>query len=207
MTSFDPQHTAVIAVHLQNDVVGTDGAFAGFFRAEIDRTGVLATINRVLDGARSAGAKVVYTRVAWQPGFPDLDANSPLLGIVAQTKCLEDGSRGAAIVDEVSPHSNDTVVTHQRVGGFQDSELDATLRAAGIDTVVFVGVATNASVEGTARVASDLGYRTVVVSDACSAATPAAHAASLESLGLLAEIVTTDELLDGLGAHPATTTP
>ena len=95
------------------------------------------------------------------------------------------------------------MITHQRVGGFHDSELDAILRDAGIDTVVFVGVATNLSVEGTARVASDLGYRTVVVSDACSAATPAAHAASLESLGLLAEIVTTDELLAGLAARPA----
>jgi len=95
---------------------------------------------------------------------------------------VEDGSHGAAIVDELSPQQGDTVVTHQRIGGFHNSELDATLRHAGIDTVVFVGVATNASVEGTARVASDLGYRTVVVSDACSAATPAAHAASLESL-------------------------
>ena len=206
MTSFDPQRTAVIAVHLQNDVVGTDGAFAGFFRAEIDRTGVLTTISRVLDGARTVGAKVVYTRVAWQPGFPDLDANSPLLGIVAQTKCLEDGSQGAAIVDEVSPRPDDTVITHQRVGGFQNSDLDTTLRAAVIDTVVFVGVATNASVEGTARVASDLGYRTVIVSDACSSATPGAHAASLESLSLLGEIVTTDELLEGLGARPAAAT-
>ena len=95
------------------------------------------------------------------------------------------------------------MVTHQRAGGFQDSELDATLRDAGIDTVVFVGVATNLSVEGTARVASDLGYRTVVVSDACSAATPAAHAASLESLGLLAEIVTADELLAAWRAQAA----
>jgi nicotinamidase-related amidase len=206
MTSFDPQRTAVIAVHLQNDVVGTDGAFAGFFRAEIDRTGVLTTIGRVLDGARSVEAKVVYTRVAWQPGFADLHANSPLLGIVAQTRCLQDGSHGSAIANEVSPHPGDIVVTHQRVGGFQDSELDAMLRGAGIDTVVFVGVATNASVEGTARVASDLGYRTVVVSDACSAATPAAHAASLESLGLLAEIVTTDELLAGLGVQSAAAT-
>jgi nicotinamidase-related amidase len=206
MTSFDPTRTAVVAVHVQNDVAGTDGAFAGFFRAEIDRTGVLTTIGRVLDGARSAGATVVYTRVAWQPGFADLHANSPLLGVVAQTRCLEDGSSGAAVVDELSPQSGDAVVTHQRVGGFQDSELDATLRAAGIDAVVFVGVATNASVEGTARVASDLGYRTVVVSDACSAATPAAHDASLESLGLLAEIVTTDELLAGLGEHRAAVT-
>jgi biuret amidohydrolase len=203
MTSFDPKRTAVVAVHVQNDVVGTDGAFAGFFRAEIDRTGVLTTIGRVLDGARSVGAKVVFTRVAWQPGFADLHANSPLLDVVAQTKCLEDGSHGAAIVDEVSPQPSDTVVTHQRAGGFQGSELDTMLRGAGIDTVVFVGVATNVSVEGTARVASDLGYRTVVVSDACSAATPAAHAASLESLGLLAEIVTTDQLLAGLGVQPA----
>ncbi len=203
MTSFDPTRTAVVAVHVQNDVVGTDGAFAGFFRAEIDRTGVLATISRVLDGARSAGAKVVYTRVAWQPGFADLHVNSPRLGVVAQTKCLEDGSHGAAVADELTPQQGDAVITHKRAGGFQDSELVATLRDAGIDTVVFVGVATNLSVEGTARVASDLGYRTVVVSDACSAATPAAHAASLESLGLLAEIVTTDELLAGLTVRPA----
>jgi biuret amidohydrolase len=198
MTSIDPTRTAVIAVHFQNDIVGPDGAFAGFFRTEVERTGVLATAARLLDGARTAGATIVYTRVAWQPGYPDLDANSPLLGIVAQSKCLEDGTPGAAITRELTPHDGDTVITHQRVGGFHGSDLDTTLRAAGVDTVVFTGVATNASVEGTARVASDLGYRTIVVADACSAGSDAAHTASLESLGLLAEITTTDELLIGL---------
>jgi biuret amidohydrolase len=138
MSSFDPARTAIVAVHFQNDIVGPDGAFSGFFRAEVERTGVVTTAQ------------------------------------------------------------GDTVVTHQRVGGFQDSELDAILRGAGIDTVVFTGVATNFSVEGTARVASDLGYRTVVVSDACSAASDAVHTASLESLGLLAEITTVDEVLVGL---------
>ena len=118
-------------MHLQNDIVGADGAFAPFFRAEIDRTGVLTTIGRVLEGARAAGAKVVYTRVAWQPGYPDLHANSPLLGVVAQTKCLEDGTHGAAIADELTPQQGDVVITHQRAGGFQASELDATLRDAG----------------------------------------------------------------------------
>jgi biuret amidohydrolase len=200
MTSFNPATTAIVAVHFQNDIVGADGAFAGFFRAEIDRTGVLGTAARLLDGARAAGARVVYTRVAWKADQSDLNANSPLLGIVAQTKCLTDGTPGAEIIGEVAPIEGDTVVTHQRVGGFSGSTLDETLRQAGVDTVVFIGVATNASVEGTARAASDLGYRTVVVSDACSAATQAAHTASLESLGLLAEIVTTEELLVGLKA-------
>ncbi|QJY47457.1 cysteine hydrolase family protein [Pseudonocardia broussonetiae] len=200
MTSFDPKTTAIVAVHFQNDVVGPDGAFAGFFRAEVERTGVLATAARLLDAARAAGAAVVHTRVAFRPGSADLDANSPLLGMVAQTGCLAEGSPGAAVTDELAPRDGDRVVTHHRVGGFQGSELDAVLRAAGVDTVVFCGVATNASVEGTARVASDLGYRTVVVSDACSAGSPEAHEASLASLGLLAEVVSTDELLAGLTA-------
>lgn len=200
MTSFDPARTAIVAVHFQNDIVGPDGAFSGFFRAEVERTGVLTTAARLLAGARAAGARVVYTRVAWTTDQSDLNANSPILGIVAQTRCLTDGTPGAAITDEVTPVDGDTVITHQRVGGFQDSALDATLREAGIDTVVFAGVATNFSVEGTARVASDLGYRTVVVSDACSAASDAVHSASLESLSLLAEIITTDELLVALKA-------
>lgn len=203
MASFDPKSTAVVGVHFQNDIVGPDGAFAGFFRAEIERTGVLDTAARVLDGARAAGATVVYTRVAFRPGHDDLNPNSPLLGMVAQTSCLEDGTPGAAITAELTPVAGDHVVTHTRVGGFQDSDLDATLRGAGVDAVVFIGVATNASVEGTARAASDLGYRTVVVSDACSAGSPEAHEASLGSLGLLAEIVTADELLAGLSAPAA----
>lgn len=202
MTGFDPATTAVVAVHLQNDIVGADGAFAPFFHAEIQRTGVLDTVARVLDAARAAGATVVYTRVAWQPGHTDLVANSPLLGMVAQAGCLVDGTPGAEVIDGFTPSEGDVVLTHRRVGAFADSDLDATLRGAGIDTLVFVGVATSASVEGTARVASDLGYRTVVVADGCSAGSEAAHNASLESLGLLAEIVTAEELRAGL-AQPA----
>lgn len=194
MTTIDPARTALVAVHLQNDIVGADGAFASFFRAEVERAGVLEAAAGVLDEVRSAGVKVVYTRVAFQPGYPDLVANSPLLGIVEQNGCLVDGTPGAALCAQTAPQDGDVVVTHQRVTGFQASELDVVLRGAGVDTVIMLGVATNISVEGTARTASDLGYRTIVVSDACSAATGAAHRASLESLGLLAEVVTGEEL-------------
>jgi nicotinamidase-related amidase len=203
MTTIDPTRTALVAVHLQNDIVGADGAFAPFFRAEIDRVGTLATAARLLDAARAAGVPVVYTRVAWRPDYSDLHTNSPLLNIVVRQNCLVDGTPGAAIADELTPQDTDRVVTHQRVGGFHDSELDEVLQGLGVETVVFLGVATNASVEGTARVASDLGYRVLVVSDACSAATPDAHAASLESLGLLAEITTADDLIAAFTAHPA----
>lgn len=61
-------------------------------------------------------------------------------------------------------------------------------------------MATNASVESTARQASDLGYRTIIVADACSAADPAAHDAAIASLGLLGEITTTAEAVEALSA-------
>lgn len=193
-----PSRTAVIAVHMQNDVVTADGAFGGFFAAQATERDVIGQVATLLDAARAAGATTVYTRVAWQPGHPDLVANSPLLGMVAQTQCLVEGSAKAQIVSQLTPQDGDIVVTHQRVGGFAASQLDAILRSRGIDTVLFAGVATNASVEGTARQASDLGYRTIIVADACSAADPRSHDASIASLGLLAEIITVAEAIEAL---------
>lgn len=191
----NPSTTAVIAVHMQNDIVNADGAFGPFFAAQAAERKVIDVVGQLQDAARAAGATVVYTRVAWQDDYSDLNANSPLLGMVVQNHCLVDGSDKAQIVAQLTPHDSDLVITHKRVGGFVDSDLDKQLRDRGVDTVLFAGVATNASVEGTARQASDLGYRTVIVADACSAADPGAHDASVNSLGLLAEITTSAEAI------------
>ena len=193
-----PSRTAVIAVHMQHDIVTPEGAFGGFFAAQAAERDVIGQTGKLLDAARGAGATVVYTRVAWQPGYPDLVANSPLLAKVAQAQCLVEGSDKAEIVPQLTPQDGDVVLTHQRIGGFSASPLDVILRSRGIDTVLFTGVATNASVEGTARQASDLGYRTIIVTDACSAADPGAHDAAIASLGLLGEITTTAEAVEAL---------
>jgi nicotinamidase-related amidase len=193
-----PSRTAVIAVHMQHDIVTAEGAFGGFFAGQAAERDVVGQAGKLLDAARRSGATAVYTRVAWQPGYPDLIANSPLLGMVAQSQCLVEGSAKAEIAPQLTPQDGDIVLTHQRVGGFSASQLDAILRSRGIDTVLFAGVATNASVEGTARQASDLGYRTIIVADACSAADATAHDASIASLGLLAEITTTAEAVGAL---------
>ena len=199
-----PSRTAVIAVHMQHDIVTADGAFGGFFAAQAAERDVIGQAGQLLEAARRSGATVVYTRVAWQPGYPDLVANSPLLGMVAQFGALVEGSDKAEIVPQLTPQDGDIVLTHQRVGGFSASQLDVILRSRGIDTVLFAGVATNASVESTARQASDLGYRTIVVADACSAADPGAHDAAIASLGLLAEITTTAEAVQALSGVAVT---
>ena len=199
-----PSRTAVIAVHMQHNIVTADGAFGGFFAAQAAERDVIGQAGQLLEAARRSGATVVYTRVAWLPGYPDLVANSPLLGMVAQFGALVEGSGKAEIVPQLTPQDGDVVLTHQRVGGFSASQLNLILRSRGIDTVLFAGVATNASVESTARQASDLGYRTIVVADACSAADPGAHDAAVASLGLLAEITTTAEAVQALSGVAVT---
>jgi nicotinamidase-related amidase len=194
----DPAATAAVVVHMQNDIVSADGALGGFFAAEAAARGVVGVIVALLADIRAAGATVVYTRVAFRAGFPDLLVNSPLLAMVAETRCLVDGSDGAQLVPELSVDDTDFVVAHQRLGGFSNSGLEGLLRSRGITTLVFSGVATNLAVEGTARQASDLGYRTVIVADACSAVDEAAHTAALNSLGLLAEIVTSADIREAL---------
>ncbi|MGX7826337.1 isochorismatase family cysteine hydrolase [Actinokineospora sp. 24-640] len=190
--------TAFLACHWENDIAGADGAFAPFFRAEVERRGVIEVAKRLLAGARAAGVRVVYTRVAFQEGHSDLVANVPLLGVVAQQGSLLDGTPATAILDELKPEADDLVVTNPKVGAFASSDLDERLRAAGIDTLVLFGVATNLTIESTGRAAGDLGYRVVIVEDACAAASPEAHAASIATFGLLGEVANSDDILAAL---------
>ncbi len=194
----DPRTTAVIAVHMMRDVVTHGGAFGQFFGEGVERHRIVDRVAQLLAAARAAGSPVVYTRVVFRPGHPDLVVNCPLLGVVAQTGAVEDGTPGAEIVPELAPSGSDLVVDHQRLTGFHGTELDVLLRGRGITTVVFAGVATNVSVEGTAREAVNLGYRTLIAADACSAASDAAHQASLETFGLLGEVVTVEEIAAAL---------
>lgn len=191
----DPTITAFVACHFENDVVGSDGAFAPFFRAEVERRGVINVARRLIDGAHQAGVQVVYTRVAFQSGHGDLVTNIPLLGVVAQQGSLLDGTHGADIVDELKPDATDWVITNPKVSAFASSDLDAQLRGIGITTVVLFGVASNVTIESTGRAAGDLGYRVVVVEDGCSAADQAIHDATVNSFGLLGEVATSADVL------------
>ncbi|MGO3394143.1 cysteine hydrolase family protein [Glutamicibacter arilaitensis] len=190
---FDPSRTAVVSIHNQGDIIGPNGAFADMFHEQITRRNVVGQLAGLLEQARTSGAPIIYTRIAFAPDYSDLVPNSPLLQMVQQAGCLVDGTESAAIIPPLIPSPGDAVITNQQVGGL-GTELAELLRSRNIGTLLIAGVATNISVESTARAAVDHGYRVAIVEDACSAATEAAHAASIESLGLLATILTCDEI-------------
>ena len=60
-------------------------------------------------------------------------------------------------------------------GAFTASILDHALHNMNIRNVVITGVLTDACVLGTARVASELGYNSLLCEDACATLTQRAH--------------------------------
>ena len=192
--------TAIVAVHLQNDVLHPDGKMlAGMPPNEQRRMKLVDRTRRLLDGARAIGVPVVSVRIAFPPGYEGVVRNSPMFLAVVASAALEEGSWGAEFFGALGPAAGEPVVTHSRINGFHDSDLEQVLRALGADCVVICGVATQSAVEHTARHAADLGYEVVVADDACGSGDPALHEASLMVLAAhVTRIATVDEVLRDL---------
>ncbi|MBT8765346.1 cysteine hydrolase family protein [Metapseudomonas boanensis] len=77
------------------------------------------------------------------------------------------GQPGALFQPALAPHDSEQVFEKNVTDAFTHTSLERWLWVRGIDSLVIVGVASENSVEATARSASNLGFATRVVADAC----------------------------------------
>jgi nicotinamidase-related amidase len=77
------------------------------------------------------------------------------------------GQPGNEFKDEVAPLSGEMVIPKRTNSAFIGTNLESHLRAAGLETLIITGVATNNSVEATVRMAGNLGFQTYLVDDGC----------------------------------------
>ena len=89
-----------------------------------------------------------------------------------QGKLLAKGGWDYELVDALQPQPGDIVIAKPRYSAFYNTPLDSTLRARGIRTLVFTGIATNVCVESTLRDGFFLEYFGVVLEDATHQAGP-----------------------------------
>ena len=192
-----PENTALLAVHLQNDIVGTSDRLTAMFSEQVSARSVLGVAATVLDAARRSEVGGIHTRVAFAPDYSNMTANSALLNGTAAAPCRKEGTPGTDIAAEVAPAAGDLVVTHQRIGAFAGTSLERTLRERDVKTLIVPGVATNASVETSARWSSGLGFD-VIVEDACSSTSLPAHEATIASLAMITTIASSVEIVKTL---------
>jgi nicotinamidase-related amidase len=197
----EPSTTAVLTMELQNGVVG-EGAMFGALVEELQRAGTLATVRRLCDGARGAGARVVHCTVTARPDGAGSTENCKIFAMSAKQRrehgstATDIGTPGAELVPGLEDPRDIVVPRMHGMTPFTSTSLDQILRNLGVRTVVATGVSVNLGVFGMALTALDLGYQVVIPTDAV-AGVPREYAdAVLEhSLSLIATLTTTDELL------------
>jgi biuret amidohydrolase len=185
----DPARLALVVYDMQ----------VGIMRQLPNAAEYTARVIEVLEAARSGGYRVIFTRhtsmplelsgvgqlrmaMAWQrvddvanvrPAFPP-DA--------AQTQ----------LIPEVAPRPSEAVFDKITMSAFEGTPLDIVLRDCGIVAVALVGVALEVGIEPTARHAADLGYRPIVVVDACGGRDQAARERSVAGLAFAGDSILTD---------------
>ena len=84
MDRLDPARTALLVVHMAEGVAGqVDTPFDRLFKQRAEKTGSSSS-GTLLNGFRTAKAKVVYTLVTYQLGLPGVKPNSPLFRTYAK---------------------------------------------------------------------------------------------------------------------------
>lgn len=199
-----PRHTALVVVDVQNDFC----AEGGMMHAEgLDLTAVQAMagrLPRLIDGARTAGALVVFVRNVYSS-----EGNAYLSDVwleqaarrrgdsyTRRDVCAADSWEGAFFGD-VAPRPGEPVVTKHRFSAFHNTDLDTILRAHGIRTLVMTGVATNVCVETTAREGFVRDYYIVFLDDGTACYGEDDHAATLRVIDrFFGEVSTIDSVME-----------
>lgn len=158
--------------------------------------GVDANGLRLLQGWRAAGLPVIHVR-----------HDSVELG-----STLGAGTPGNRPRPGFAPREGEAMVVKSVNAAFIGTDLDLRLRRLGADTLVVFGFTTDMCVSTTIRVGANMGYRAVLVADACDCfdlpdglggTIPAeeVHRTHVATLAFdFAQVVTTDEVLADLSA-------
>lgn len=173
--------TALLVMDIQPAVVP---AFGG-------DDGLLERLQQAISAARAAGIPVIYGRVAFRPGYPDVSDSNALFGPLRSMMDFTETNPQLGIHPAVSPEEGDVVITKRRVSSFAGSDLDVILRSQRIERLVITGVATSGVVLSTLRQAADLDYEIVVLSDGCADGDPEVHRVLMEKVFPMQATVTT----------------
>jgi nicotinamidase-related amidase len=194
----DPQTTAVLTMELQRGVVG-DLSVMPALRDAVEAEDVLPHTARLLAAARGVGARVVHCTAMFREDRAGSPTNYPFAAASRRKPvALVIGSPEAEVVPELAREASD--LESARLHGmapFIGTNLDPTLRAEGIRTVVATGVSVNIGIFGLTLEAINFGYRVVIATD-CVTGLPADYAADVlkNSLSLLATQLTSQQIQD-----------
>ena len=140
----------------------------------VDR-GVVAKTQAVQQAARDAGLLVCYSATVFRPGYPEISGRNKTFSQRKASGAPAVSDPSQVIHEGVRPIDGEIVVGKHRVNALYGTDLDMSLRANNIETIILLGYATSGVVLSTTRYAADSDYRLYIVEDCCSDSDPEVH--------------------------------
>lgn len=143
--------------------------------------------------ARERQIPVVYTQVLYNPNFQD---GGVFIKKVPVLKTLLPGEPLAAIVPELEPAPQDTIITKQYASAFFGTSLAAMLTSLRVDTVILTGCSTSGCVRASAVDGMQYGFRVIVPRECVGDRHQAPHEANLFDIhSKYGDVVTKEEVM------------
>lgn len=171
---------------------------------------IAGTINTISEAVRAAGGVNVFTRYTYDPA----EKHSWEYWFKTLGATQRDGQAKMARGEpdwEMDPlmevAADDIVVDKTRFSALipETCDMDAQLKARGIDTLIITGTLTNCCCESTARDALQMGYKVIFMSDANATLSDEEHLGTLLSMyTIFADVMDTEHLLGLIGKATAT---
>lgn len=181
---------ALLVMDVQNGIVA---------RVADQAPPLLAALRRATTAARGAGVAVVFVRVAFRPGYPEVSRRNRTFAALTPERRMGLDDEATLVHPGLGMEPDDIVVVKKRVSAFAGSDLDVVLRGLDADSLVLGGIATSGVVLSTVRQAADLDYRLTVLRDGCADGDAEVHRVLLDKVfPRQAEVVTTDEWAESL---------
>lgn len=171
----------------------------GIIQRQSQSPDLLMPIQRAIVAARSSKIQVIFVRVAFRGGYPEISPKNKLFSDIAKNMTLSTSESSAQIHNLVAPQTDEPVVTKLRISAFAGSDLEVILRSRGIETLILSGISTSGVVLSTLLEAADKDYQLIVLSDACLDSDPEVHRILVEKVfPRQAKIFTVDEWIKTL---------
>jgi Amidases related to nicotinamidase len=185
-----PSKSALLVMDMQNSVVSR------YVKSEEE----LLPFQKAIAAARSNEIPVIYVRVVFRPGYPEVSVHNKMFGGIASRAGSAAPPESAIQIHEwLEPQHDELIVNKIRVSAFAGSDLEVILRSNRIDTLILSGIATSGVVLSTLREAADKDYKLTVLTDACIDSDPEVHRVLTEKVfPAQAEVVTVEEWTDSL---------
>ncbi len=158
-TNQKQQRTALLVMDIQKDITALIS----------DPENVLRNINRAVDYAHKSGILVIYVKLEFREGHPEIDEKHPRFNALKESKVMfTEAYDGTSFHPKIKVQDNDLIVVKKRVSAFSGSDLDFILRSNKIDFLALSGISTTGVVLSTLREAADKDYHVTVLRDACA---------------------------------------